>query len=146
MPCRSRDESGVAKTRLLIEKRVAVQRCGTASRCQQNRVASSHIPFHGRPEPRIEIGFALGYQAEFQGTAGGDPFDDAGFVQKGFGVGVTVGATDHRRQPPCRGRPDLDGRHLAIGIAHVGAEVLCPPPGALAGWRQKPHRGAALRC
>src|SRR6185503_7845274 len=63
------DEMRVAEARLAIDQRLAVGRHDLAARRLEHALAGGGIPFVGRAEAWIDIGLALGDQAELERRA-----------------------------------------------------------------------------
>ena len=73
---------GVFKPRLSVRKIIAIGLTYLTSRELQNAVPRRRVPFHGAPEPGIDIGTTFGDDTEFQGATGIAGLDDATAFQK----------------------------------------------------------------
>src|SRR5882724_3729231 len=75
MPCSgcpsARNEVRIVESRLAVCELGAVERRDPPARRDDDGVSGGGIPFHGAAKPRIEIGDALGDEAELQRAAGG---------------------------------------------------------------------------
>src|SRR6266852_7106188 len=70
------NEMRIGETRLAVDQRPAVGRHHLAAGRLQDALAGRGVPFVGRAEARIDVGLALGDQAEFQRRTGLDALGD----------------------------------------------------------------------
>ena len=92
------------------------------------RVARRDVPFAGRGEAGIDVGFAFRHPAEFDRRAEHLPDRAGPAVDEGFGPGIAMRAAD-RRDP---GLAAFRQRRVRIGSAHGAVPSPTQPLGAAA--------------
>src|SRR5438045_7321694 len=86
------EEAVVFEAGLAVGERLAVKTEDMAAGGFQHRLAGAGVPFHRRPEARIEIRVSRGQDAEFERAAADLPFKDR-LVLKIFGEAAAVFVT-----------------------------------------------------
>src|SRR5882724_3994936 len=125
------DEVWVAEAELAVEQGAAVGGHDLAARRLEHALARCGVPFVGRAEARINVGLALGDQAELQRRAGLDALGYGKPVVAEPDVEVAVdrvAAARARDQPFRRRLARPDRRKGAAALALVGAELAIAAP------------------
>jgi len=108
------DEVRIVESRLAVCELGAVERRDPPARRDDDGVSGGGIPFHGAAKPRIEIGDALGDEAELQRAAGGAVAAHAfGLQERLHGLGVAMGATRQDDDAIARDLARRDGARRA---------------------------------
>ena len=120
----------------------------TAAGGAQHRVAGGDVPLHRAPEPRVEVGGALGDEAQLQGRPRRDQLLDRQRREVLVRALVAMRAARHHDEAVVRGRaaPDRDRFALATRTPRLAAGDLGAGPVGHAARRHVdgPDRGCAV--